>query len=175
MRYFPPSMLVAACALSAVVTAAPPVSQTGTTTATASGASGAAGTGRRYADVAASSLLCRLFTGTDLAAQPTVPPPPTGRWRADIDHAIEFDHLWTEHHQTTVGRGAPADTAPVVATVRLPIEVSAAERKQFQDAGWTAHYDEARHRHLYCLEGSKPGQSASSASPQGVLCVASRT
>ena len=180
MRHVSLSLLMAAGCLSAAATAAPPVSGGGrasatggsSTTATTGGGGNTAGAAQGHGGIAASALLCSLFSGTDLMASGSRTTR-AGAQRTDADHAIEFGSLWTAGHQTTVGSRAPADAAPVMATVKLPIVLSAAERKQFQDAGWTARYDAAGHRHVYCLAGSRTTDGSSAVAQQGALCIAS--
>jgi hypothetical protein len=142
---------------------------------TASGASGASAvkSGQRTGNVAASNLICNLFAGSDLLAAPPATAPNAGSLESDPNRAIQFTSLWSDSHQTTVGGSTASDTTSVIATVKLPITLSAAERKQFDDAGWKPHYDKAHHQTLYCLENSVHVHGQSAPPRQGLLCVTS--
>ena len=172
MRHLPFFLIVAACCLSATANGAPPASGSAGTTPTVGVASGAAASGQRRGNLAASALLCSLFAETDRTG-PGAPPTTAAKQPTDAEHAIEFGSLWTAEHQTTVGSRPSVDAAPVVATVKLPIVLTAAERKQFQDAGWTPRYDETGRRQIYCLENSRRADGSSAAARRGSLCVTS--
>jgi hypothetical protein len=138
----------------------------------ASNAASAAKNGQRTGNVAASNLICNLFAGSDLLAGSSAAPN-AGSLESDPNRAIQFSPLWSDSHQATVGGSTASDTTSVIATVKLPITLSAAERKQFDDAGWKPHYDKANHQTLYCLENSLHVHGQSAPLRQGLLCVTS--
>lgn len=127
--------------------------------------------GRPVAGLAASSLICSLFGSGDWLADTAAATQKAGARDTDPNHAIQFGRIWTDGHQTTVGRSTVSDPASVIATIKLPITLSAAERKQFDDAGWKAHYDKASHATLYCFDKALRARGQSGAPGEGLLCV----
>jgi hypothetical protein len=151
----------------------------GTTGASgSSGALGSTGTGGATGGRAShgggsvsSGVLCAGLLGSGILGNVfTVAPMPAAQ-RSDPNTAIQFTQIWSNTHQATVG-GRPPDgvphAKPAVATVKLPIAFSAADRRRFEAAGWTARAAAGGHGTQYCLQNSA-GDGATPS--QGMICV----
>ncbi len=137
--------------------------RTATGTGTGSSANGAG--------LSRSNLLCAGLLGSGVLGNVLTVAPMTAA-NSDPNTAIQFTKIWSDTHQATVGGPPPAavpHTKPMVATVKLPIAFSAAERQQFEQAGWKLRPESGGHG-AYCLENAGRPEGGGAPTP-GMICV----